>query len=137
MVASSVEQQCEMVSDMGVARKLWDLEYDLSLNQRRFCGHNRISQTAGPCSQAPDKGKCTYKWGTTRLVLVHGYCSPIIVECLDFLKVPKEHCQIRLDTVTSNNGIVIGCCVGNENCQRDSSTVFKFISRRLQAACNK
>lgn len=115
-----------------MARKLWNYEYDLSLNKRKYCGHNRLKKIDGACASMPTIGKCNYKWGVTKFVLLTGHCfkAGILQELEKSLKLELhmlQHCKIKKD-----GKFIVGIYVGNENVKVSSSTVYQKLSMKLE-----
>lgn len=110
-----IRRNCNIL-ELENARRLWTREYELSLTRRKYCGHTRIARKSGMCPYAPSLGKCLFKWGSTRLVLLTGYCMQIS-DALEKQKLPLlQHCRITLMEAGIEKTFV-GIYIGNENCK--------------------
>lgn len=118
---------CEAVDEIEVARTLWTKEYDLCVNYRKYCGHNRHLKINRPCASMPKIGKCNHKWGCTKFVLLLGDCIKAgVFEKLDKLKFKLpllQHCTIQKD-----GKFVVGVYIGNENYKLKSTALFEKLS---------
>lgn len=126
-------KRLQMVSD-AEGRKLWIDALEQFAKKRNLCGHGRLKRRKRCPLGNWRKRKCTFQWGTSRVLFLTG-CFSGLLDALDEFGIPWQHAKMTVNykvpygegSITIDSTTYVGLYIGHENFEQSPMDAWRTI----------